>query len=95
MKNEIIPIIKPNQEKIQMKYNIIQLNKLLNKIIYINKIIQKKSDFIKSLKIVQNSSKIVEMHDSIESIWLRHKLNKFINRIKKNKKSKIKKKRSI
>ena len=95
MKNEIIPIIKPNQEKIQMKYNIIQLNKLLNKIIYINKIIQKKSDFIKSLKIVQNSSKIVEMHDSIESIWLRHKLNKFINRIKKNKKSKTKKKRSI
>ena len=78
-----------------MKYNIIQLNKLLNKIIYINKIIQKKSDFIKSLKIVQNSSKIVEMHDSIESIWLRHKLNKFINRIKKNKKSKTKKKRSI
>ena len=42
MKNEIIPIIKPNQEKIQMKYNIIQLNKLLNKIIYINNIIQKK-----------------------------------------------------
>ena len=35
------------------------------------------------------------MHDSIESIWLRHKLNKFINRIKKNKKSKTKKKRSI
>ena len=95
MKNEIIPIIKPNQEKIQMKYNIIQLNKLLNKIIYINKIIQKKSDFIKLLKIVQNSSKIVEMHDSIESIWLRHKLNKFINRIKKNKISKTKKKRSI
>ena len=97
--------IKPNQEKIQMKYNIIQLSKILNNIIYNNNIYPKKFNFFLILKKNQISSKISQLNEVFQTIFLRHKLkllfilmkkqtklNKNKSRIKSKSKSKSKKK---
>ena len=69
--------IQPNQEKIQMKYNIIQLNRILHNIIY-NNTHQIKSSFFSFLIQNQISSKIIQFNDIIQTILLRHKFKSFI-----------------
>ena len=92
--NKIAIDIKPNQEKIQMKYNIIQLSRILNNIIYNTNIFPKKIEFIHLLRDIQYSSKIIQLYNIIESIWFRNRLRKSLQIIKKNKKTKKNKSRS-
>ena len=73
--------IQPNQEKIQMKYNIIQLNRILHNIIY-NNTHQIKSSFFSFLIQNQISSKIIQFNDIIQTILLRHKFKSFIKSFK-------------
>ena len=94
IKNKTIPEIKPNQEKIQMKYNIIQLSRILTNIIYIKNIFPKKIDFMKALINIQYSSKTFQIYKTIESILFRHQIKSFFKLIKKSKKNKKDKSRS-
>ena len=94
IQNKIVIDIKPNQEKIQMKYNIIQLSRILNNIIYNTNIFPRKIEFIRLLKNIQYSSKIIQLYDVIESIWFRNRLRKSLQMIKKKKKTKRNKSRS-
>ena len=70
-KKQVIQNIKPNQEKIQMKYNIIQFSKILNNIIYNNYINPKKFDFFLILKKIY---KISQFYQIFQNIFLRHNL---------------------
>ena len=94
IKNDIISNVKPNQEKIQMKYNIIQLSRILSNIFFIKNIIQKKIAFMKSLKKIQYLSKIIQLFNKIQTILDSNKLKKFLALIKKVKKIKKNKSRS-
>ena len=94
IKNKTALEIKPNQEKIQMKYNIIQLVRIFNNIIYVKNIFPKKIDFIKALTNIQYSSKIFQLYKTIESILFKHKIKIFFKSLKNKKKSKKDKSRS-
>ena len=87
------PNIKINQEKIQMKYNIIQLNKILNNILYNNNLNKSKSNFIKCLRAKQYLNKINQIYNALLDLLSKHKIKAFFTRIKKYKsKSKSKSK---
>ena len=94
IKNELIKNIKPNQEIIQKKYNIIQAYKILNNIISNNHILPKKLEFFNSLKQIQDSSKFIQINDSIDNLLLKHKIRNSFKTIKNIKKSKNDKSRS-
>ena len=85
--NKTAPEIKPNPEKIQMKYNIILFNRIMNNVVYIKNIFPKKIDFIKSLLNIQLKSKVIEIYNTIQNILLRHELTRFFKIIKRWKKN--------
>ena len=94
IKKELIKNIKPNQEIIQKKYNIIQAHKILYNIISNNNILPKKLEFLNSLKQIQDSSKFIQINDSIENLLLKHKIRNSFKTIKNIKKSENNKSRS-
>ena len=90
-KKQLIQNIKPNQEKIQMKYNIIQFSKILHNIIYKNYINPKKLDFFLILKKIQ---KISQFFKIFQNIFLRHNLKTLFRLMKHYTKQNINKSHS-
>ena len=84
--NKNIQDIKPNQEKIQRKYNIIQFSRILKNIIYIKNVFPKKIHFFKLLKNIQYSSKVIQLFNIIQTILSIYKIKKFFSLMKKYKK---------
>ena len=73
--------------------NIIQLNKILNNILYNNNLNKSKSNFIKCLRAKQYLNKINQIYNALLDLLSKHKIKAFFTRIKKYKsKSKSKSK---
>ena len=78
--NKTSPLLEPNMAQIQMKYNIIQFFKILNKISY-NQVFNKKSLFLNSLKKIQYISKIGQIFFTIQTSVYRLQIKYFLKKL--------------
>ena len=85
--NNTSPIINPKMDQIQMKYNIIQYMKKINKIFY-NQLFQKKYFFLENLKKIQYLSKIGQIFFTVQTTFYRLQLKYFFKNLIDMKKEK-------
>ena len=82
--NNTIPNLEPNMAQIQMKYNIIQCTKIINKIIF-NNLYQTKYFFFENLKKIQYISRIGQIFFTLQTSLYRLLTKNFFTKLKQMK----------